>query len=89
MYRVEWIQSALDALTEIWLQSDTPRRDSIRDAVDRLEQSLKFDPRHVGESRGGDNRICFVDPLAVKFRIEPRLSLVTVLYVGRIRRKEE
>jgi hypothetical protein len=70
MFRVEWLQAALDQLAAIWLQSDQALRQTITQATHRIDQLLQRDPRNAGESRPGGRRILFESPLGALFRID-------------------
>jgi len=82
MFRVQWVQRAEDELTEIWLAARD--RYAVTEAANRLDSILRADPNGVGESRDGDERITFSDPLGVLFRIVPD-RLVEVTHVWRCR----
>lgn len=81
MFRIEWVQSALDELSDLWLLADSTQRQAITAATHSLEQRLLSDPANEGESRAGNRRITFVSPLAVRFRLEADGQTVTVLQV--------
>lgn len=70
MSQVEWLQIALDELTNLWTEAGSTQRQGITAASHFLEQRLKSDPANEGESRPGGRRIAFVPPLAVRFQIE-------------------
>lgn len=44
MFRVEWLQVALDELTTQWMQADTALRQAITAASHAVEQRLANDP---------------------------------------------
>jgi len=81
MYEVDWLQEALDELTALWLDADSALRDALTDASHRVDQLLSQDPHGAGEARSGNQRIIFIDPLAVFYRIELDGQTVTVLHV--------
>jgi hypothetical protein len=87
MFRVEWLQSALDELASAWMQADALLRQAITAASHSVEQRLQRDPLNEGESRSGGRRITFVPPLAVTFRVEPDGQTVTVLHVRTFRQR--
>jgi plasmid stabilization system protein ParE len=87
MFRVEWIQSALNELAQIWNQGDSARRAAITTASHRIDQTLEQDPHHAGESRPGGRRVLFESPLGVLFRIEMDGQTVTVLRCWQFRRR--
>jgi hypothetical protein len=89
MYRVEWLQSALDELADIWTRSNSIERAAITSASHVLDTYLKGDPHDEGESRAHGRRITFVPPLAVTFRIEEDDQTVTVLQVRAFRQRKK
>ena len=56
MFRVEWLQSALDELAEVWTEADSPARQAITAAAHRIEQLLQSQPHAQGESRAEGQR---------------------------------
>lgn len=89
MFRVEWLQIALDELTNFWVQADSSQRQTITAASHALEQRLRNHPANEGESRPGGSRITFVPPLAVRFQIEADGQTVTVLHVRLFGRRKK
>jgi hypothetical protein len=89
MFQVEWLQIALDELTNLWMQADSIQRQSITSDSHVLEQRLKSDPANEGESRPGERRITFVPPLAVRFQVESDGQTVTVLHVRLFGRRKK
>ena len=87
MFRVEWLQSALDELATLWTNADTAQRQVITAASHTLEQRLRSNPVGEGESRSQGRRITFVPPLAVIFRIERDGQTVSVLQVRMFRQR--
>jgi hypothetical protein len=57
IYRVVWLQTALDELTTLWMQADASQRQPLTSASHAVDQKLARDPLHEGESRLGDRRI--------------------------------
>jgi hypothetical protein len=51
MFRVEWLQSALDELADLWTRADPVQRQAITAASNLLDQRLRRDPHFEGESR--------------------------------------
>jgi hypothetical protein len=62
MFRVAWMQSALNELAEAWLQADAGQRAAVTAAVDAIDRVLELDPESQGESRTGAQRILFEPP---------------------------
>jgi hypothetical protein len=81
MYRVEWLQSALDELADAWAKADSVQRQAITTASHAIEQQLQRNAPNEGEPRPRGRRIAFVPPLAVTFRVEADGQTVTVLHV--------
>ena len=62
MFRVEWVQSAHDELTAIWVQADSTLRPAITAAANHIDLLLRADPFSDSESRPEGRRILFVAP---------------------------
>jgi plasmid stabilization system protein ParE len=88
MFQVEWLQSALDQLADIWARADSAERRAITSASHTIDQRLQRDPVNEGESRAGGRRFTFVPPLAVIFQTEADGQTVTVLHVRAYRRRK-
>jgi hypothetical protein len=86
MIKVEWLQSALDELANLWMLADSVEREAITSATHVLDERLRSNPHEEGESRPQGLRITFVPPLAVRFRVERNGQSVTVLHVRLFRR---
>ena len=89
MWRVEWIQSAVDDLTNLWLVADSALRESITIATHTIDDELQVDPFRQSEAREGDERVLFVYPLGVNIEVDQDKHLVWVLGVWRFRRRGE
>jgi plasmid stabilization system protein ParE len=87
MFRVEWLQTALNQLTSIWTDADSVVRQAITAAGNRIDQQLQSDPYSGSESRPGGRRIAFVSPLGILFRVEQDGQTVTVLRVWLFRKR--
>jgi hypothetical protein len=87
MFRVEWLQTALDELARHWLQADSVLRQALTAASHEIDQRLRSDPDNQGESRPMGRRILFVAPLAVTFRIDAGGQTVTVIEIHLFRRR--
>ena len=81
MFRVEWLQTALNELAAVWLQADSAQRKAITTAAQAIDKLLQRSPQREGESRAHGQRILFEPPLAVTFEVHPQRSLVRVLHV--------
>jgi len=66
-------------LTNIWLNAAD--RNPVTEAADRIDRLLASDPLNQGESREGDDRVLFVPPLNVDFRVLEGLKKVIVMRV--------
>jgi len=86
MFRVRWIQTALDELATAWMQADSASRQDITIAADAIDHELQTNPQNKGESRTEGERIFFVSPLGVLFEVDTAASIVWVLHVWNIRR---
>jgi hypothetical protein len=63
MFRVDWLQTALDQLTTIWMSAGPAQRQAITAAAHRIEQQLQADPFTASESRPQERRILFLAAL--------------------------
>ena len=79
MYTVRWKRTALDQLTELWL--DAADRKRINAAVDEIDRLLAADPHEAGESRSDEIRILFCQPLGAFFEVDDGKREVQVLRV--------
>jgi hypothetical protein len=87
MFRVEWLQSALDELAAVWMQADSTLRQQITIASHQIDLRLETDPVGQSESRPEGRRVLFEYSLAVFFRLEQDEETVTVLHIWRFRKK--
>lgn len=87
MFRVEWLESATNDLANAWVQSDSDLREAITTEANALDQRLQTDPSSVGESRGGNERIHFIYPLAATFTVDAKSNVVHVIRIRVFRRK--
>ncbi len=53
MFRVEWVQSAVNELARGWTQVDSEQRQAINAASHAIDQRLSSGARNEGESRSG------------------------------------
>jgi hypothetical protein len=88
MWRVEWIQDALNELADLWTQADAALRRAITSATHSIDQELQADPFRQSESRD-DERVLFSYPLAVQFEVDEQQRRLWVLHVWRFRRRGE
>ena len=86
MFRVAWMQAALDELAQAWLEADGEQRAAVTAAVEAIDRALQVDPASQGESRSGIQRILLEPPLGVVYEIAPRLASVTVVHAWTFRR---
>jgi hypothetical protein len=89
MFRVEWLQEALDELTRIWMQADSRLRQAITAAAHAIDQELQANPYRESESRNGEDRVLFVHPLGVQIEIDLSQRIVWILHVWQFRRRGE
>jgi hypothetical protein len=87
MFRVEWLQLAVDQLSDLWLQADAELRQSLVRATNEIDRSLRREPLELGESRSSDRRIAFFPPLTVTFRVNADDRVVQVLAIRLFRRR--
>ena len=82
-YNVYWLPSAEQELTRLWLDPTTRRR--ITDATNEIDRLLRDGPSQRGESRDGDLRVMFVDPLGISFIVDEEQGAVVVVEMWRYR----
>jgi hypothetical protein len=87
MYRVQWIQAALDELAAIWVDADSALRAAITAAAHKAEQEFRADPERISESREEAERVAFVPPLGFEIVIDFADGIVWVGHVWLIRRR--
>jgi hypothetical protein len=87
MFQVIWLQSALDELTSIWLQTDSVLRKQITVASSSIDELLRKDPENQGASRMPGQRVMFFPPLGVTFETRIPIGVVRVLHVWLIRQR--
>ena len=81
MYAVTWMSVALDELADAFVLADLPRRDAIEKAVLKLNKQLAADAIDLGESRDSNQRVAFVRPCAIYFRVDdPEVRKVRVTH---------
>ena len=87
MYRIRWARRAMDELADHWTQAEPAVRHDITAAVPRLEERLRLDAAHEGESRASGLRVMFEPPLTVTFRVHAGAQIASVLHVRLFRRR--
>ncbi len=75
-FSIIWSEAAIQDLARIWLQ--VADRNEITRAPNDIDQLLSHNPQFVGESRPGNQRVTFVDPLGIRFEIVVDDMRVTV-----------
>jgi len=85
MYRVLWIQSALDDIATLWINADSSVRAEVNRAANYLDQVLRRDPFKVSESRDPGEWVCFSEPLGMLVEIDDSQKIVWILAVWRFR----
>jgi hypothetical protein len=81
MFRVEWIQAALDDLVRIWLTLDSAGRLAITDAAHLIDVQLADSADTAGESRSGNLRIHYIKPLGFTFEVDAAQGIARVANV--------
>jgi hypothetical protein len=78
-WTVVWLPAAEKELAALWL--DPINRPQLSPAADKIDGLLRRDPLVLGESREGNQRIAFENPLAVLYRVKEPDRLVEVIHV--------
>lgn len=81
-YSVIWSAAAEHELAVLWLNSSD--RERLARAADQLDQELRRDALHAGESREEDFRIAIAPPIAIQFRVNEDLRMAAVVHVWQI-----
>ena len=89
MFRVAWLQTALNELAALWLKADTALRKSVTTVTHQVDLALKTAPLEQGESRANGRRLMFAFPLAILFEVLSESSTVRVLHVRLIKPKKK
>jgi hypothetical protein len=89
MFRVVWLQEALDDLAAVWVKADSVLREAITTAANAIDQELTSDPYRNSESRDDDTRVLFAYPLALQIDVDLEQRVVWVLHAWRFRRRGE
>jgi len=89
MFRVEWLQTALDELALIWMLATASQRQAITAASHAIDQQLPINPNEQGESRPNGRRIQFFPPLGITYRVDVENAVVVVVHVWRFRQGDE
>jgi hypothetical protein len=82
-YRITWRKQATNQLTELWLSGRDRHR--INDAAEQLDRLFSQQPEDIGESRDGNDRIVFLEPLGCRFRVD---SVDQIVYVEAVWRSK-
>jgi hypothetical protein len=69
MFQVVWLQTALNELAQVWVDSDSALRHAISEATQAIDRDLQNDPLRHGESRPHNQRIMFHAPLGVTIEV--------------------
>jgi hypothetical protein len=81
MFRVVWLQRAVNDLAAVWTQADSARRRAITAATNAIDRELSEDPFRSSESRVGEERVLFTNPLGVLFQVDLVARTVRVEHV--------
>lgn len=72
-------------LAELWLVADD--KSEVTRVSQAVEEQLRIDPEHAGESRVGPIRLLLEPPLGFVFSVSPDDRLVKVVHVVQARRR--
>ena len=74
----KWTKKALDKLADRYVTLSLTEQDLVEACVLRINASLAANPWAYGESRSEDERIWFVEPLVVRYKIFSNEGTVVV-----------
>ncbi len=80
-YTVVWLTPAQDHLADIW--TSAPDKAAVTAASNAIDGILGHDPFASSKPRGDNERVMFVDPLGVVYRVSDDDCMVTVSAVWR------
>jgi hypothetical protein len=83
----KWTKKALDKLADGYVTLSLVEQDVVEACVLRINSSLATDPWIYGESRSDDERIWFVDPLVIRYKINSDDATVLVTDVAFTKRR--
>ena len=86
-FTVTYRPVAESKLAAMWMND--PNRTLIAQAADAIDALLEKDPLAVGESRSGNERIIFYEPLAVLYEVDEDAHEVHVLSIGPSRPRKQ
>jgi hypothetical protein len=78
MFRVEWVEAAVEELAAIWLRVDSDKRRDVTTAANAIDVALRSDPIRESESRDDERRVLFAPPLGVSFSVDSQRRVVRV-----------
>ena len=79
-FTAEWQPEAEDQLAALWTAATD--RAMVTWAARQVELLLGRDPLGQGEERGDDDRLMFLPPLAVLYRVDGTARVVRIVSVG-------
>ena len=85
MFRVDWLEEAIDELATIWMRADSDKRGAVTEASSAIDRELQSDPFRQSESRDDGRRVLFVPPLGAFFRVDMQHRIVWVGHVWHFR----
>jgi plasmid stabilization system protein ParE len=75
-FSIVWSDAAIQDLARIWMA--VTDRNAVTRASNQIDQMLSRDAQRVGESRVGNERVAFADPLGVRFEVVVDDLMVTI-----------
>jgi hypothetical protein len=85
MFEVIWLEEAVNDLAEMWTRADSAGRRAITEATNAIDRTLGSNPIGSSESRTGDQRILFAEPLGALFKVDRQRRIVRVGHVWQYR----
>jgi len=81
MHQIHWYVAARNELAELWLNGDSEFRTALARLVAGVERLLQWHPHEAGESRGGNDRIVFVDFAVLYIEVDDVDKIVWVTQI--------
>ena len=83
-FTIVWSDAAIQDLARIWMT--VVDRNAVTQASNQIDHMLSRNAQRVGESRAGNERVAFADPLGVRFEVVVDDLMVTIGAVWLTRR---
>jgi plasmid stabilization system protein ParE len=87
IFTVVWLPDAERELADIWMTS--AERNHVTAAASMIDEQLRRDPDHAGESRSAGRRILIAPPLVATYRMRLDDRIVTIVNIREFRSRSK